>query len=713
MLELIFQGLIEWIYGLVLESWQFFVGAVLEVFSMDFAYMQSHVPVIDAILQVCMIAGWALLIGNLVFQALKSMATGLGFEGEDPQLLFTRTFIFSFLLLASPQICEMGLSITAKIITLLQIPDAVDIIFPDAGVFGGLGAAWILVVIVGIIIMFKVLQLVFEIAERYVVLSVLTITAPLAFAMGGSRSTSDIFTGWCRMYGSMCLVMCTNVIFFKMLLSILSSVPTGLAVLPWMVLVMSIVKVAKKIDNIITRIGLNPAITGDSLGRSFPGMLAYTVMRSMTSQVVKTVGKSGGGSGAGAKGPAGKAPPSGGSGTHFGAGFSGGGRRSASGGPGHASSYQQQSTTTAGGSAQTSNQQTATQEQTVNAGTTQNSQQKQASATRSSQTSRRSSVNMQSQRGAWKRQPGATAPAGTGSQFSGLGSAEKGGPQPGVIPPAGSPSGITASAGRSVPPTAGVGHQGRQAPMSGHLSTPNDVAGAAPAGAARFTQQGTQISREGGSQSSVSAKEQNHAVNNTTVHAAPPSAKVAPTTSPPPAGKPPTPTTPAVGSPPQRVETRFSQASKAAEVPPAPQAPTTPAGMDAAPASHAHSEQRAPHMGSAGGATALQQSARPGRNTRNTGAPAAAPPVIHTSAQLPQTPGTFTPRPGPAGSTVRTDSAGKVTQQARHEAAKSPIMPGSSAGGRTVTHGTTQQKQAQAGGVKGARKTQGGKKHGQ
>ena len=81
--------------------------------------------------------------------------------------------------------------------------------------------------------------------------------------MGGSRNTSDIFNGWCRMFGSMCLLMATNVMFVKMLLSVLSYYPSGLDVLPWMVLVITIVKVAKKADSILARIGLNPAMTGD------------------------------------------------------------------------------------------------------------------------------------------------------------------------------------------------------------------------------------------------------------------------------------------------------------------------------------------------------------------------------------------------------------------------------------------------------------------
>lgn len=294
MLELIFQGFLEWAYGLVLECWEYFSTALLDIMSMDFAYLKNHVPVMDDIMQVLMAVGWALLIGNLVFQALKSMASGLGFEGEDPKLLFTRTFVFSFLLLASPQICGIGLSLTAKIIDLLQIPTAVHVTLVDESVFGHLAASWLLVILFGVIVMFKVFRLLLEIAERYVILAVLTMTAPLAFAMGGSKSTSDIFSGWCRMFGSMCVLMTTHVIFFKMLLSVLATVPSGLDVLPWIVLLLTIVKVARKADAIITRIGLNPAITGDSLGRMLPGALTYMIVRSATSRITRTIGRTAG-----------------------------------------------------------------------------------------------------------------------------------------------------------------------------------------------------------------------------------------------------------------------------------------------------------------------------------------------------------------------------------------------------------------------------------
>lgn len=293
MLELLFQGFIEWIYGLILECWEYFASVLFDLMSLDFAYLREHIPIIDTIRQIMLGVGWALLIGNLVFQATRGMAAGLGFDAEDPKLLFTRTFAFSFLLVASPQICELGLNMTSTVIELLQMPDAVDITFADEASFGGLAGSWLLVVICGIIVMFQTFKLIMEMAERYFILAVLTITSPLAFGMGGSRNTSDIFNGWCRMFGSMCLLMATNVMFVKMLLSVLSYYPSGLNVLPWMVLVVTIVKVAKKADSILARIGLNPAMTGDPLGRGFPGAMTMMVVRSMVSNAAHTIGRNG------------------------------------------------------------------------------------------------------------------------------------------------------------------------------------------------------------------------------------------------------------------------------------------------------------------------------------------------------------------------------------------------------------------------------------
>ncbi len=150
MLELIFQGFLEWTYGLILECWEYFSSVLFDLMSLDFAYLETHMPIITTIRQIMLGVGWALLLGNLVFQATRSMMAGVGFEADDPKLLFTRTFVFSFLLVASPQICDVCLNMTSVIIDMVQMPDAASIKLPDESTFAGMAVSWLLVIICGL-----------------------------------------------------------------------------------------------------------------------------------------------------------------------------------------------------------------------------------------------------------------------------------------------------------------------------------------------------------------------------------------------------------------------------------------------------------------------------------------------------------------------------------------------------------------------------------
>ena len=83
MLELIFQGFMEWAYGLTLECWEYFSSSLLSIMSMDYAYMKSHVPVMVSITQVLLAVGWALLIGNL-FKPSKVWQSASALRGKTP-----------------------------------------------------------------------------------------------------------------------------------------------------------------------------------------------------------------------------------------------------------------------------------------------------------------------------------------------------------------------------------------------------------------------------------------------------------------------------------------------------------------------------------------------------------------------------------------------------------------------------------------------------
>ena len=78
MLELLFRGFFEWIYSLIVDIWGFIAGGLLDIMGLDFAYIQSHIPIMDDMARVLMAAGWALLLGNLVFQAAEKHGGGPG-----------------------------------------------------------------------------------------------------------------------------------------------------------------------------------------------------------------------------------------------------------------------------------------------------------------------------------------------------------------------------------------------------------------------------------------------------------------------------------------------------------------------------------------------------------------------------------------------------------------------------------------------------------
>lgn len=127
----------------------------------------------------------------------------------------------------------------------------------------------------------QLIKLFFEIGERYVVVAILTLFSPVAFAMGGSRSTKDICSGFVRTYASMILLLVSNVLFLKLIYSALSSMPDGVMILPWTVLIVGIARVARKADNLLSKIGLNPSFTGDPLGNGMGKAVAFMAARSI------------------------------------------------------------------------------------------------------------------------------------------------------------------------------------------------------------------------------------------------------------------------------------------------------------------------------------------------------------------------------------------------------------------------------------------------
>lgn len=91
-----------------------------------------------------------------------------------------------------------------------SIPASVKLTMPTDNMFSGFGTSWLLVIIIGFILGFQLIKLFFEVAERYVVVAVLTLLCPVGLAMGGSKSTKDICVNYMRTYASMIVMMIMN-----------------------------------------------------------------------------------------------------------------------------------------------------------------------------------------------------------------------------------------------------------------------------------------------------------------------------------------------------------------------------------------------------------------------------------------------------------------------------------------------------------------------
>lgn len=113
-LEKRIKALLEWLASLWYEMVEYLLARLMELFHTDLAYFMQRVPAIDDIAAVFMAVGWALLIGNLAFQALRAMISGIGIEAEEPGQLFLRTAVFSFLLLTRRHICNIGVGLYAS-----------------------------------------------------------------------------------------------------------------------------------------------------------------------------------------------------------------------------------------------------------------------------------------------------------------------------------------------------------------------------------------------------------------------------------------------------------------------------------------------------------------------------------------------------------------------------------------------------------------------
>ena len=154
---------------------------------------------------------------NLVWQLFKNYGAGIGLSAEDPWKLVLRSVLFILLAYYADQIMVLILDIAGTpyswivdtSLPSLEFASFASVLTTVVGCLAS-GSVSLIVLILVIIIAWNYVKLLFEAAERYIMVGVLVYTAPVAFATGASESTSNIFSAWCRMLGGQLFLLIMN-----------------------------------------------------------------------------------------------------------------------------------------------------------------------------------------------------------------------------------------------------------------------------------------------------------------------------------------------------------------------------------------------------------------------------------------------------------------------------------------------------------------------
>ena len=213
----ILDGIVEWIAEQVMNGLDLITTSVLGALGCDMTVFLRYFPAAETMYKVFVALAIGIILLNWVWQLFKNFGLGAGIEAEDPVRLSIRSVLFILLAYFSDGIVDTVLKIGGTPYHWIMDSDLPALSFADfnsvmlsiIGVCAN-GAVALIALIVVLVLAWNYLKLLFEAAERYVLLGVLVYTAPVAFSMGASQSTSNIFKSWCRMFGGQVFLLLMN-----------------------------------------------------------------------------------------------------------------------------------------------------------------------------------------------------------------------------------------------------------------------------------------------------------------------------------------------------------------------------------------------------------------------------------------------------------------------------------------------------------------------
>lgn len=213
----ILDGIVGWIAEQVMHGLDLITTSVLGALGCDMTIFTRYFPAAETMYKIFVALAIGLILLNWVWQLFRNYGLGAGIEAEDPVRLSVRSVIFILMAYFAKDIVDAALRIGGTPYTWIMDAALPPISFANFNsvilvILGAVanGAVAIIALILVLMLAWNYLKLLFEAAERYVLLGVLVFTAPVAFAMGASQSTSNIFKSWCRMFGGQIFLLLMN-----------------------------------------------------------------------------------------------------------------------------------------------------------------------------------------------------------------------------------------------------------------------------------------------------------------------------------------------------------------------------------------------------------------------------------------------------------------------------------------------------------------------
>ena len=324
MLDWIFEGIIDWIASTVASLMDAVSALFLDALGTDMTAMEEYFPFVSKAFDIFQYTAWAMLFLITVWQLFRVFG-GPVTEAENPWALLARAAIFALLIgyakpifmlalqiARAPYTALMDVTMTAEDFTFVGVGEALSNgLVTVISVLSGVGL--ILLIILEISLGWNYFKLLLETVERYIVVGVLCYTSPLAFCMGASKATSNVFRSWCRMVGSQLLLLVMNVWFLRAFNTAVGqfvanggALSTGMGnVFLWLFCVLAFLKTAQKFDSYLASLGLNVAQTGSGMGMEL--LMAARVISGVAGHGGNTAGGVFKGTGSAASGAAGAA----------------------------------------------------------------------------------------------------------------------------------------------------------------------------------------------------------------------------------------------------------------------------------------------------------------------------------------------------------------------------------------------------------------------